>query len=48
MEDEVLINGGYDLFWFSLYGSPKKGLFYKPINALVEKGGISARELMLK
>ena len=39
---------GYDLFWFSLYGSPKKGLFYKPINALVEKGGISARELMLK
>ena len=39
---------GYDLIWLSLFGAPKKGLFYQPLNALVEKGGISASELMLK
>lgn len=39
---------GYDLFWAQLKGSPSKGLTYFPLNSLVESGGVSATQAVLK
>ena len=39
---------GYDLFWVQLKGSPQKGLFYMPLDSIVENGGVTATQALLK